>query len=187
MLTMVSGYPWCWHFKYHIDLIISRPFNKSVQRGQHKNVVFLVSSHDGDKKFGRFPKKNGFRAKKLHFWPEILHFFTLHLWNPHFFGSDAPDRTDHMSPISWGNSGYLWFSGRWSFGRSAGRFLAPTAQSGPFWAKKWVFWPEINFLSTSSNFFVTIMTRHQKDNVFVSLMLLNELLGGCKSPFLAQK
>jgi len=65
--------------------------------------------------------------------------------------------------------------------------LAPTAQSGPFWAKKWVFWPEINFLSTSSNFFVTIMTRHQKDNVFVSLMLLSELLGGCKSPFLAQK
>ena len=51
----------------------------AVQRGQHKNVVFLVSSHDGDKKFGRFPKKNGFRAKKLHFWPEILHFFTLHL------------------------------------------------------------------------------------------------------------
>ena len=51
----------------------------AVQRGQHKNVVFLLSSHDGDKKFGRFPKKNGFRAKKLHFWPEILHFFTLHL------------------------------------------------------------------------------------------------------------
>ena len=25
------------------------------------------------------PKKWGFRAKKLHFWPEILHFFTLHL------------------------------------------------------------------------------------------------------------
>ena len=21
----------------------------------------------------------------MHFWPEILHFFTLHLWNPHFF------------------------------------------------------------------------------------------------------
>merc|ERR1739842_238675 len=51
----------------------------AVQRGQHKNVVFLLSSHDGDKKFGRFPKKNGFWAKKLHFRPEILHFFTLHL------------------------------------------------------------------------------------------------------------
>ena len=63
----------------------------AVQRGQHKNVVFLVSSHDGDKKFGRFPKKNGFRAKKLHFWPEILHFFTLHPYNPHFLGSDEPD------------------------------------------------------------------------------------------------
>ena len=26
------------------------------------------------------------------------------------------------------NSGYLWFSGRWPFGRSAGYFLAPMAQ-----------------------------------------------------------
>ena len=26
------------------------------------------------------------------------------------------------------NSGYLWFSGRWPFGRSAGYFLAPIAQ-----------------------------------------------------------
>ena len=51
----------------------------AVQRGQHKNVVFLLSGHDGNKKVGRFWQKNGFWAKKLHFWPEILHFFTLHL------------------------------------------------------------------------------------------------------------
>ena len=63
----------------------------AVQRGQHKNVVFLLSGHDGNKKVGRFWQKNGFWAKKLHFRPEILHFFTLHLWNPHFFGSDGPD------------------------------------------------------------------------------------------------
>ena len=44
-------------------------------------------------------------AAGAHFWPENLHFFMLHLWNPHFFGSDGPDRTDHKSPISWGNSG----------------------------------------------------------------------------------
>ena len=163
-----------------------RPEARRATGSTQKCCLFGVQSWWWQK-IWTISEKNGFRAKKLHFWPEILHFFTLHLWNPHFFGSDAPDRTDHMSPISWGNSGYLWFSGRWSFGRSAGRFLAPTAQSGPFWAQKWVFWPEINFLSTSSNFFVTIMTRHQKDNVFVSLMLLSELLGGCKSPFLAQK
>ena len=51
----------------------------AVQRGQHKNVVFLLSGHDGNKKVGRFWQKNGFWAKKLHFRPEILHFFTLHL------------------------------------------------------------------------------------------------------------
>ena len=63
----------------------------AVQRGQHKNNVFLLSGHDGNKKVGRFWQKNGFWAKKLHFRPKILHFFTLHLWNPHFFGSDGPD------------------------------------------------------------------------------------------------
>ena len=42
-------------------------------------------------KVGQFPKKNGFLAKELHFWPEILRFFTLQLWNPHFFGSDGTD------------------------------------------------------------------------------------------------
>ena len=58
--------------------------------------------------------------------------------------------------------------------------LPKVALFGP---KNSVFWPEINFLCTSSNFFVTIMTRHQKDNVFVLLMLLSKLQGGCKSPF----
>ena len=86
-------------------------------------------------------EKKWISGQKLHFWPEILHFFTLHLWNPHFLGSNEPDsmgskncifgpkiciflrytyetpissartvptRWDHMSPISWGNSG-RWF------------------------------------------------------------------------------
>ena len=30
-------------------------------------------------------------AAGAHFWPENLHFFTLRLYNPHFFGSDGPD------------------------------------------------------------------------------------------------
>ena len=37
-------------------------------------------------------KKNGFRAEKQHFWPENLHFFTLHPYNPHFLGSDGSNR-----------------------------------------------------------------------------------------------
>ena len=30
-------------------------------------------------------------AAGAHFWPENLHFFTLHPYNPHFLGSDEPD------------------------------------------------------------------------------------------------
>ena len=40
-----------------------------VQWGQHKNVVFLVSSHDGNKKNGQFPKN-------AVFWPEINFLWT---------------------------------------------------------------------------------------------------------------
>ena len=146
--------------------------------GHQKINIFVLTPLHGGPQGGR---RGPFLARKSAFFLRYTHI------TPIFWGQTNPTQWDHKSPISWGNSGYLWFSGRWPFGRSAGRFSAPIAQSGPFWAQKWVFWPEINFLSTSSNFFVTIMTRHQKDNVFVSLMLLSELLGGCKSPFLAQK
>ena len=128
-------------------------------------------------------QKKWISGQKTAFLARNSAFFYATPMKPPFFGSDAPDRTDHMSTISWGNSGYLRFSGRWPFGRSAGRFSAPIAQSGPFGAQKRCFRPKINFLCTSSNFFVTIMTRHQKDNVFVLLMLLSKLQGGCKSPF----
>ena len=69
-----------------------------MQRSQHKNVVFSVSSHDSNKKVGQFPKKNGFRAKKLHFWPKNLFFFTLHPYNPLFLGSDGPDSMGSYLP-----------------------------------------------------------------------------------------
>ena len=55
-----------------------------------------------------------------------------------------------------------------------------------FGPKSAVFWPEIHFLCTSSNVFVTIMTGHQKDNIFVLIMLQGKLLGGYKGPVLAQ-
>ena len=38
-----------------------------MQRGQHKNDVFLLSGHDGNKKVGRFWQKNGFWAKNTAF------------------------------------------------------------------------------------------------------------------------
>ena len=56
-----------------------------------------------------------------------------------------------------------------------------------FGPKSAVFWPEIYLLWTASIFFATIMTGHQKDNIFVLIMLLDKLLGGYKGRFLARK
>ena len=76
-----------------------------------------------------------------------------------------------------------------NFGPKIGPGGQPEARRAkwPFLGPKTLFSAQNQFLCTSSNFFVTIMTRHQKDNVFVLLMLLSKLQGACKSPFLAQK
>ena len=108
------------------------------------------------------------------FGPKICIFLRYAHITPIFWGQMDPNQWDHKSPISWGNSGYLRYSGMWPFGRSAGRFLAPIAQNSPFWVKKWCFLARNQFLWTSSIFFGTIMTGHQKDNFFV----LTALHGG---------
>ena len=74
-----------------------------------------------------------------------------------FWGQMDPTQWDHKSPISCGNSGYLRFSDMWSFGLSAGSFMARIAQNGPFWAQKGCFLARNKFLWTSSILFVTIM------------------------------
>ena len=95
------------------------------------------------------------------FGPKICIFLRYAHITPIFWGQMDPNQWDHKSPISWGNSGYLWFSGRWPFGRSAGRFSAPIAQSGPFWAqKRCFFWPEINFLWTASKKIISGQKKH---------------------------
>ena len=56
-----------------------------------------------------------------------------------------------------------------------------------FLAKNAVFWPEINFLETSSKFFDAIMAGHQKDNFFVLTASHGGPRGGRRGPFLARK
>ena len=46
----------------------------AVQRGQHKNVVFLVSGHGGNKKVGQFPKKMDSWPKNCIFDPKFCVF-----------------------------------------------------------------------------------------------------------------
>ena len=57
----------------------------AVQRGQHKNFVFLLSSHDGDKKFGRFPKKKWISGQKTAFLARNSAFFYATPMKPPFF------------------------------------------------------------------------------------------------------
>ena len=52
-----------------------------------------------------------------------------------------------------------------------------------FEAKNAVFWTEIHFSETSSKFFVTIMTGHQNDNLFVLTVLQGGLLWGARAYF----
>ena len=66
------------------------------------------------------------------FWAGNAIFSTLCPYNPLFWAQTDPDQWDHIFPISQGNFRCLRFSGRCPFVRSAGRFLAPIAQNGPF-------------------------------------------------------
>ena len=67
-----------------------------------------------------------------HFCPKICFFSTLRPYNPLFWPQRHLTQWDYIFPMSSGNSGYIRFSCRCPLGRSAGRFLAPIAQNGPF-------------------------------------------------------
>ena len=90
-------------------------------------------------KVGQFPKKMGSWPKNCIFYPKFCVFLRYTYETPISLARTVPTQWDDNSSISWGNSGYLWFSGRWPFGHSAGRFVAPIAQSGPFGVQKCCF------------------------------------------------
>ena len=80
----------------------------------------------------------------------------------------------------------FWFPGRWPFGRSAGRFTAPIAQSGLFWGQKCCF-------SAGNSFFRDIIQKNcshcdgtPKRQQFCVDSLHGGPLGGRQGPFLAQ-
>ena len=52
----------------------------ALQRSQHKNVAYWVSSHERNKKIEPFPKK-------MDLWPNSAFFYATPV-KPHFFGSD---------------------------------------------------------------------------------------------------
>ena len=104
------------------------------------------------KKLDAFGKKMDFGPKNCIFGPKFCIFLRYTYETPIFSARTVPTQWDHKSPISWGNSGYLRFSGRWPFGRLAGRFVAPIAQSGPFGVQKCCFWPKNIFDLVNGDF-----------------------------------
>ena len=88
-------------------------------------------------KVGQFPKKKDFGP--AFFCPKFCVFLRYANENTLFLARTVPTQWDDNSSISWGKSGYIRFSGRCPFGHSAGRFVAPIAQSGPFGAQKCCF------------------------------------------------
>ena len=78
----------------------------ALQRGQHKNVAYRVW------------------AKNCIFGPKFCIFSRYTYETPIFWAQMDLTYLDHKFPISWGNSGYLRFNGRWSFCRLAGCFVA---------------------------------------------------------------
>ena len=82
--------------------------------------------------------------------------FTLHPHNPPYWAQTDPTRWDHIFSIAWGNFGYLRFSGRWPFGRLAGRFFGPNSPKWPLTRPNMQKWPKIfwggTFIKNHSGF-----------------------------------
>ena len=68
----------------------------AVQQSQHKNVVFLVSLHDGNNKFGWFPKNIDFLSTKTGFFAQKSAFsYAKPMLAPLFWAPPDPIQWDH--------------------------------------------------------------------------------------------
>ena len=67
----------------------------AVQRGQHKNDVFLLSGHDGNKKVGCFWQKMDFGPKNCIFGPKFCIFLRYTYETPIFSARTVLTQWDH--------------------------------------------------------------------------------------------
>ena len=121
---------------------------------------------------------NSWGDTRVRFWPENLIFLRYTHITPHFWAQTDPTRWDHKFPISWGNFGYLQFSGRCPFGCSAGRFMAPIAQNGLFGPKKQFSGPGSIFWGHHPKVFVPSWLDTKKTNKIVFTVLQGGIRGG---------
>ena len=136
--------------------LLGGPFNGSVSPkwpflGTNKHFLVQIIFLDTSSKFGLpswrdtkittvlcWPRcrSGSWGGARAHFCPKMGHklvFLRYTHINQFFWAQTDPTQWDHNIPISWGNSGYLWFSGRCPFGCSAGRCMGPIAENYHFW------------------------------------------------------
>ena len=83
----------------------------AVQQSQHKNVVFLVSLHDGYNKFGWFPENMDFCPQKQDFFAQKSAFYyAAPMLAPLFWARPDPNQWDHKFSILWGTLDAFGFS-----------------------------------------------------------------------------
>ena len=123
-----------------------------MQRGQHKNVIFLVSSHDGDKKSDIFG-------------PKICIFLPYTHITPIFWAQTDPTQWDHETPYLEVTLDTFCFpvGGRLAVWRAVSWPLLPKVVL--FEAKNVVFAPKSIFCAHPPIFVVSIMTRHRQNSI----------------------
>ena len=129
-------------------------------------------------------RKKWISGQKTAFLPEILHFFYATPMKPPFFRLRRTRLNGIISPPY--HEAILDTFGFPVGGRLAAQqavFWARLPKMGLFGPKSVVFGPKIHFFWASSNFFAFMMTGHQKNNVFMFIIMPGKLPGGARTCF----
>ena len=129
--------------------------------GHQKDILFVLTAlHSGLS--GNH--QNQFRTI---FGPKICIFLRYSLTTPNVWALVDPTRCDHNFPTYWGNSGYLWFSGRCPFNRLAGYYEASNGQNGSIWGQKCSFFGSKSMFWRHRPFFLIPSWQDTKNTTFL--------------------
>ena len=101
------------------------------------------------------------------FGPKICIFLRYSLTTPNVWALVDPTRCDHNFPTYWGNSGYLWFSGRCPFNRLAGYYEASNGQNGSIWGQKCSFFGSKSMFWRQRRIFLIPSWQDTKNTTFL--------------------
>ena len=105
----------------------------TIMTGHLKNNLFVLTALQGGLWGGGGGAPRPLFGPKMARKSDFLHY--THITHPFWSQTDST-QWDHNFPISWGNSGYLWVSGRCPFVCPAGCCMAPITENLQFCAQK---------------------------------------------------